>query len=552
MSNFGTFGLVSDGLPGTAPQLFVASTPDSYAAITAPGYMNDKQKEIKANDRLYINYLDSSVFPLSTGEGAILATLRVQYNPTSGNWSLIPDVSSNLNTIAALGVHSARYVNAGGSATTTFADSAITSNSIVVARWEASANAVSVNTVIPSNGSLTVVSTGDPGASTLEYFSIIPSVALQNAGVIAANASYAGGATTIVISNPLITAASVVTANFVSQANASKIASVLAGAGTITITVNANPGASVIAYIAVTPSAGLTANGMYAVEYSNAGGSATTTITDANILSTSIVTGDWSSQANAAYIEKITVTASTLTILSSADPGVSVFSYQATPSAESTQAGTFLVAANNLSDVASAATSATNLGLGTGSNVVFLSVTAGNSTGTSGYLRSYPGTTTTGYLQLSAVANAAAYAIIISNASMGQATTISIPDPGASTANFVLSKVANFSQFTVTNITAGTVQTQAGATPITSGIAYVTTGNAGDGIILPALSAALIGLRVQVINASSNAGVIYCPGATTTNTINGTAGATGVAYAASKTLFLVAVSATAWVSTLSN
>jgi hypothetical protein len=104
----------------------------------------------------------------------------------------------------------------------------------------------------------------------------------------------------------------------------------------------------------------------------------------------------------------------------------------------------------------------------------------------------------------------------------------------------------------VTNITAGTVQTQAGATPITSSIVVVTTGNASDGIILPALSASLIGLRVQVINSSAAAGVIYATGATSTNTINGTAGATGVAYAASKTLFLVAVSATAWVSTLSN
>ena len=101
-------------------------------------------------------------------------------------------------------------------------------------------------------------------------------------------------------------------------------------------------------------------------------------------------------------------------------------------------------------------------------------------------------------------------------------------------------------------ITAGTTQTQAGATAITTNIVQVTTANASDGVILPALSTALIGTQIRLINASANAGVVYCPGATTTNTINGTAGATGVAYAASKTLFLVAVSATAWVSVLSN
>lgn len=101
-------------------------------------------------------------------------------------------------------------------------------------------------------------------------------------------------------------------------------------------------------------------------------------------------------------------------------------------------------------------------------------------------------------------------------------------------------------------ITAGTTQTQAGATPITTDIVRVTTANASDGIILPALTTAMIGRTIRVINASVNAGVIYCPGATSTNTINGTAGATGVAYAASKMLTCIAVSATAWVTTLSN
>lgn len=115
-----------------------------------------------------------------------------------------------------------------------------------------------------------------------------------------------------------------------------------------------------------------------------------------------------------------------------------------------------------------------------------------------------------------------------------------------------IASTSGFSTKSLCTITAGTVQTQAGATPITANIAYVTTGNASDGVILPALSTALIGTEIRLINASANAGVIFCPGATSTNTINGTAGATGVAYAASKTLSLVAISATAWVSTLSN
>jgi len=101
-------------------------------------------------------------------------------------------------------------------------------------------------------------------------------------------------------------------------------------------------------------------------------------------------------------------------------------------------------------------------------------------------------------------------------------------------------------------ITAGTTQTQAGATAITTDIVQVTTGNASDGLRLPALTTAMIGRTIRIINASANAGVLYGTGTTSTNTINGTAGATGVAYAASKMLTVVAVSATAWVTTLSN
>lgn len=147
---------------------------------------------------------------------------------------------------------------------------------------------------------------------------------------------------------------------------------------------------------------------------------------------------------------------------------------------------------------------------------------------------------------------AAANVLTVTNASFGQATTITIPDPVSATAVFDVSSTVGYKQDSVVNVTAGTTQTQAGATAITGGVAVATTANASDGLILPALSAAMIGTRVQIINTSVNAGKVYCPGATSTNTINGTAGATGVTYAASKTLFLIAISATAWVSTLSN
>jgi len=61
-------------------------------------------------------------------------------------------------------------------------------------------------------------------------------------------------------------------------------------------------------------------------------------------------------------IEKVTPSAGSLVILSSGDPGASILSYAATPVAEGAQAGQFLLAANNLSDVASASAALANLG----------------------------------------------------------------------------------------------------------------------------------------------------------------------------------------------
>jgi hypothetical protein len=363
MSNFESLSLVTESLVGSAPSRFVGSTADALATMLAPGYLNDIQKKIKANDVFDINYLDTSAFPLDTGEAAIFGSFKVQYDPTLNNWNLIPS-SAPSSIIVAYGFHSDIYTNAGGSATVVVTDALVNQNSIVIARWQSSANAVVVETVAPANGSFTVVSSGNPGASVLEYFSFLPSVALQNIGVYGAQytTANAGAATTFTISNPNITAAMVANANFVSQTNASKIDTVIAGAGTITVVCSANPGACVIVYSAILPSSALTADGLYANTYSNAGGSATTTITDSNITAASVVVADWASQANAVQIEKVTPSASTLTILSSADPGASVLNYAATPADEGALAGIYLLAANNLSDVASASTALANLG----------------------------------------------------------------------------------------------------------------------------------------------------------------------------------------------
>lgn len=77
--------------------------------------------------------------------------------------------------------------------------------------------------------------------------------------------------------------------------------------------------------------------------------------------------------------------------------------------------------------------------------------------GTAGYLASFPSTASKGSLRVTAVANTGNTVTTISNAAMGQATVVSIPDPGAATANFLLSAISG-----TQHITSGSLEVDAG------------------------------------------------------------------------------------------
>lgn len=82
--------------------------------------------------------------------------------------------------------------------------------------------------------------------------------------------------------------------------------------------------------------------------------------------------------------------------------------------------------------------------------------------GTAGTLASFPGTAAKGSLNIVAVANTGNTITTISNAAMGQASVISIPDPGVATSNFIIADSAGTQHITtgslsvdVGNIAAG-------------------------------------------------------------------------------------------------
>lgn len=114
--------------------------------------------------------------------------------------------------------------------------------------------------------------------------------------------------------------------------------------------------------------------------------------------------------------------------------------------------------------------------------------------GTAGYVSSFPSTASKGSLRLTAVANTGDTVTTVSNAAMGQASVISIPDPGQATSEFIIADSASTQTITSGNLTvaAGTIDSgvtgggvtgkfTAWATTASNGsIALQATDNGGD------------------------------------------------------------------------
>jgi len=118
---------------------------------------------------------------------------------------------------------------------------------------------------------------------------------------------------------------------------------------------------------------------------------------------------------------------------------------------------TYTDANGTISDDASTAINAGNLQAGL--------------SGTAGTLTSFPGTAARGSLIVSAVDNTGDTITTISNAAMGQATVMSIPDPGQTTSEFIIADSAATQNITSGNLTVdvGNITASAGNVVATAG-----------------------------------------------------------------------------------
>jgi hypothetical protein len=123
-------------------------------------------------------------FPATAANGSlILAATNAggAFNTTISNGTMgqstvytIPDIGASTGDIvvstSAVRMKSVAGASvAGGAASQTVTDAFCTSGSNVIACWNTSANAVNIQKVTPGNGSFVVLSSGDPGASTINY-----------------------------------------------------------------------------------------------------------------------------------------------------------------------------------------------------------------------------------------------------------------------------------------------------------------------------------------------------------------------------------------------
>ncbi len=133
-------------------------------------------------------------------------------------------------------------------------------------------------------------------------------------------------------------------------------------------------------------------------------------------------------------------------------------------------------------------------------------IQAGLTTGTSGVVYSCPGTTTTGRLGLAAAASAGAFDVLISNASYGQASTLSFADVGSATGQFLVKTAALVSgNFPQNSGTAGLmIDSGLAVSNIVSKTAANTFSGSGQIILAKANGTE----AANAVTASGNAGVI--------------------------------------------
>lgn len=259
------------GLVGVTPRIVYIDTNDTLATVTTTGYLNKAQQ-----DGASLKESDMALVTLRATPSATsiqVAWLEIAYS--AGNWSLVAAQSTQPLASGHIFVG-----NASGVATDV---------------------AMSGDATMANTGALTIAN----GAITNTKVSASAAIAFSKLAAL--------------------------TSAHILVGNGSNVATDVAMSGDATL---ANTGALTIANGAISKSK-LTATLQpaavvkFANKHTEAGGSATVTITATGAAATDLAFVAIESSANAVEIQKVTPSANTITVLCSGDPGASVFAWQA-------------------------------------------------------------------------------------------------------------------------------------------------------------------------------------------------------------------------------
>ncbi len=186
-SVMGQSSVISIPDPGAATATFLLSavsggTQSIGGSITVAGAITSTAGNITSGSSGDAGTFIS--FPATAANGTLIlaaANAGGAFNTTISNGSMgqstvytIPDILASTGGIvvstAAVRMKSVQAaVAAGGAAAQSFTDAFCTSTSVVIGNWVTQANAASVLTIVPGNGSFVVTSTADAGAGTFSY-----------------------------------------------------------------------------------------------------------------------------------------------------------------------------------------------------------------------------------------------------------------------------------------------------------------------------------------------------------------------------------------------
>jgi hypothetical protein len=150
--------------------------------------------------------------------------------------------------------------------------------------------------------------------------------------------------------------------------------------------------------------------------------------------------------------------------------------------------GSLTLTVGNFATTAGTITSGANIEATAGNIIAAAGNVVAGSNGNAGFLSSFPATAGNGFLSIEALNAGGAFNTIVRNSVMGQTSTISIPDPGVTAANFVLNNSAGTQTIATGSLTltAGNFTTTAGTINAGTSLSAGTTVTAGTGIIATA------------------------------------------------------------------